>query len=421
MIKRFIYTVILFIFNSLLFILCYSFSASAQTKSNSCFMCHSAKSLRKISQENVRKLLYINEDEYESSVHGKRPCIDCHSDIKDDPHPKSLKKVDCTKCHNKENIVGAPRFSPYDIYQDSVHGKALKKGVKDVPLCKDCHGEHNIKKKTNKDSLTYHSNIPKTCAKCHSDMKIVKKYHIHKEKAFEEYETSVHGKGLYKYGLSSFAAVCTDCHGVHNIKGGDDAEYIKRPETCGRCHIGILETYLTSVHGELYKKGNNDVPVCVDCHGEHRILAPGDSGSPVSVAQVADTCSKCHNEERITKKYKVLLNKVFTYQKSYHGIASKFGNTFAANCASCHGYHNILPSSDPNSSINKRNLPKTCGKCHPGAGKHFAEGKVHIDVTKKESGILYNLHLVFRWIIIITAGIVAFWILLDLIRRLRKS
>ena len=39
--------------------------------------------------------------------------------------------------------------------------------------------------------------------------------------------------------------------------------------------------------------------------------------------------------------------------------------TTVAHCASCHGVHDILPSSDPRSSINPKNLPATCGKCHP--------------------------------------------------------
>ncbi len=41
--------------------------------------------------------------------------------------------------------------------------------------------------------------------------------------------------------------------------------------------------------------------------------------------------------------------------------------------------HNILPSSDPRSTINQANLAKTCGQCHPGAGQNFIKGKVHIE------------------------------------------
>ncbi|MBK7252845.1 MAG: hypothetical protein IPI04_02735 [Ignavibacteria bacterium] len=42
------------------------------------------------------------------------------------------------------------------------------------------------------------------------------------------------------------------------------------------------------------------------------------------------------------------------------------GSAEVANCESCHGNHSIKPSSDTSSTINKKNLPKTCGKCHEG-------------------------------------------------------
>jgi cytochrome b subunit of formate dehydrogenase len=51
-----------------------------------------------------------------------------------------------------------------------------------------------------------------------------------------------------------------------------------------------------------------------------------------------------------------------------------------ANCASCHGIHNILPSTDPGSQTHAANLVSTCGKCHPGATENFAIGTVHLDV-----------------------------------------
>jgi len=50
-----------------------------------------------------------------------------------------------------------------------------------------------------------------------------------------------------------------------------------------------------------------------------------------------------------------------------------------ANCASCHGAHSILPSSDPRSSINRANLARTCGQCHPGVTDKFVSAKVHVD------------------------------------------
>ena len=59
-------------------------------------------------------------------------------------------------------------------------------------------------------------------------------------------------------------------------------------------------------------------------------------------------------------------------------MPAQYGSTVAANCASCHGFHKILPSSDTNSTISKIHLVETCGKCHPGANREFSLGKIHV-------------------------------------------
>lgn len=414
MIKRLI-CIIVFTLYSLLFTL-YSFSAEVKIEYTGCFMCHSAKGLSKISGEGVKESLYINEDEYKSSVHGKRPCTDCHSDIKIVPHQKGLEKVDCAKCHNKENVVGAPKFSPSDIYQDSVHGKALKVGIKDVPVCNDCHGMHNIRKTTDPKSSIYHLNIPKTCAKCHADMKIVEKYHIPKKMAFAEYESSVHGKAIEDKGLT-VSAVCTDCHGVHNIHILTKPEI---PKTCSKCHIGIYNTYIKSIHGKALEKGIKDAPTCTDCHGEHTIKSPKDVTSSVYPTKVPRTCSKCHENIYLQKKYGLVAKRLTTYMESFHGVALKYGNVTTAECASCHGYHDILPSSDLASSTNKNNLPKTCGKCHPGAGKHFAEGNIHLIPSMKRDVEVYLVRIFYTVFIALLISGFVLYIILDLIARIRR-
>jgi formate dehydrogenase gamma subunit len=65
------------------------------------------------------------------------------------------------------------------------------------------------------------------------------------------------------------------------------------------------------------------------------------------------------------------------------------GSGIVANCSSCHGVHNIYRSTDPRSTINRVNLAKTCGQCHPGAGERFAQVKVHVGVPlSKDIGSL---------------------------------
>jgi formate dehydrogenase gamma subunit len=79
-------------------------------------------------------------------------------------------------------------------------------------------------------------------------------------------------------------------------------------------------------------------------------------------------------------------DRVATFFGSYHGLATSYGSTVAANCGSCHGYHKILPSTDPRSTIHKDHLAETCGKCHPGATDNFVESKIHVDADGANGG-----------------------------------
>ena len=64
---------------------------------------------------------------------------------------------------------------------------------------------------------------------------------------------------------------------------------------------------------------------------------------------------------------------------------------YARHCASCHGVHNILKSSDPKATTHAKNLGATCGSCHPGAGQRFAIGQVHVVEGANEPAAL-------RWV-----------------------
>jgi len=126
------------------------------------------------------------------------------------------------------------------------------------------------------------------------------------------------------------------------------------------------------------------------------------------------TCSRCHEDQRLVARFVLPAGRGTTYAGSYHGLAARSGSRTVANCASCHGVHNILPSADPRSTIAKANLPATCGKCHPDAGKLFAIGPVHVLPTSPEaSRILYYVRLFYLIIIPTTIGLMLLHNLLD--------
>ena len=144
---------------------------------------------------------------------------------------------------------------------------------------------------------------------------------------------------------------------------------------------------MTSIHGQAISKGNLHAPVCTDCHGSHLIKAPSDPSPTVSAENLAtNTCAQCHESVKMSQEFGIVGGRKTSYLASYHGLATARGSKVAANCASCHGAHNILPSSDPNSTINQAHLVQTCGKCHPGANANFAASKMHMDAHAADIG-----------------------------------
>jgi len=239
------------------------------------------------------------------------------------------------------------------------------------------------------------------------------------------YEASVHARGVAK---GEHAATCSDCHGSHDIlAAADDKSQVNRqnvPETCAACHTEVAKAFADSVHGVAAAKGIAESPVCTDCHGEHRILGPGDEGSPVYASNVPKmTCGRCHGDLRVTEKFGLKNTAVEAFDDSFHGLAGRSGDIHVANCASCHGVHDILPSSDPRSHISPTNIAATCGACHPGAGASFAIGAVHVLPGNKEEShpSVYWARIVYLWLIGLTIGGMLLHNGLDFYRKAKHS
>ncbi len=352
----------------------------AQSEENAvCLECHGDIE----SWDEASRAMYVDKDRFGLSVHGQAglTCTACHEDldgVEDFPHSTDLAAVDCSGCHDEEGVA----------FEESIHRKPGNEGNPSL-RCRDCHGDHYILPVSDPNSMVYRANLPLTCSRCHSTEPIdAKKAMQFPGGAVKSYLKSVHGKALVEQGLI-VSAVCVDCHGSHDIQltSSPRSPISKEnvPRTCGKCHAGILVAYSGSIHGVALMQGNPDVPVCTDCHGEHIILPPDVKASPVYPTNIPVTCSKCHDNKKLDARYGLPVNRYKTYMSSYHGIASRLGDVTVANCASCHGVHDIKPSSDPTSSINPRNLTKTCGKCHPGSSKQFVSHKIHVEKVEQES------------------------------------
>lgn len=352
----------------------------------------------------------------DSSVHAGFGCLDCHTTITSLDHEASLPPADCGSCH--DDVVADYQWHG---------GEAIPDG-KDVPGCADCHGQHRIKAATDSTSMTHRRALTQTCGRCHSDIDLVNKHELLNQAAVDLYEHSVHGTAVA--GGNDTAATCIDCHGTGGnahrilIPGNPESaiNHFNIPATCGTCHREIARQYETGIHGKLVKRGETGSPVCTNCHGEHGIIPPRDPRSPVSSSRVAEaTCSPCHESAALNDKYSIPTGRLKTWVDSYHGLKSQSGDVGVANCASCHGAHQILPSSDSLSSIHASNLQSTCGSCHPGITATLAATTVHGEPGVSSSPVASIVESLYIFAIIAIVGFMAAHGIIDFRRQMKLA
>jgi formate dehydrogenase gamma subunit len=374
-----------------------------------CFKCHTnAKLFDGVNAENGQALTSLVQS-YAHSIHAESlkksgkgaTCVDCHG-------THTIKPAsDPTSPVNRKNIVATCGKCHADVekhYLNSSHGEAYEKGLAVAPVCTDCHNEHSINSISDPKSPVSRANEPKICLNCHLENKTVLAMVGVSPAFLESIKYSTHLVALSNGNLK--AATCSDCHGAHDmLPAGNPKSKVFRnniPGTCGQsgCHSNVEDRYMAGSHGRALVSGNNGAPVCTDCHGDHQILAPNNPQSTVSSNNIVQVCSHCHGSVRLTERYGLPTHAVGSYMDSYHGLAKQGGMTTVANCASCHGAHEILPSSDPRSPINEANLAKTCGKCHTGADAKFASFPVHVTPTPKNQPLLFWISEIYAILII---------------------
>lgn len=279
--------------------------------------------------------------------------------------PVDRSNKDCLDCHSDPEL--AKTNAAGRVVSLFVDEARLARSVHRTNTCVSCHSSVTLQHPD--DELPVG---PVDCARCHTAQSA-------------SFEGSVHGRAL---GAGQAGApTCQDCHGGHDVMPPTDLasplHFTRQPQTCGACHEVETAEFQASIHGKALAKGVREAPTCTDCHSEHRIEALRGAAAQ-RIAR--DVCSRCHASERINTKFRLPPDRVETFFQSYHGLAARYGLPVAANCGSCHGYHKILPSADPDSSVYPANLVRTCGQCHPGATEKFALSRVHVDVRGVRGG-----------------------------------
>ena len=239
-------------------------------------------------------------------------CQECHFErynaVLDSVHQTALAGGDenaaiCTDCHNPhvqkritdketgEILLGGHLIIPqtcatchsaiYSAYAESVHGAALtEKGNQHVPTCIDCHGVHNIQ---DPRTTQFHNDTPLLCAQCHTNETLMKQYGI-STNVVETYVADFHGTTVTLFekinpDLPTNKPVCTDCHGIHDIKEVDDPDVgIHLKENllvkCQRCHPDATANFPDSWMSH-YDASPEKFPLVYYVNLFYKILIPG--------------------------------------------------------------------------------------------------------------------------------------------------
>ena len=361
-------------------------------------------------------------------------CKDCHGthDIlsaKNRQSPTFPMQVPflCGKCHKE----GSPVTAQHTIHQDhilenfseSIHGQGLlQKGLIVAPNCASCHTPHSILPHTDPASSIARRNIAVTCTQCHAMIEVVHRKVIRGElwekeanvlpacvdchqphkvrKVFytqgmadqdclrchanSQLRSSKDGRSLFArgedLGYSRHSKVaCSQCHSEVSVSHLRPCETITKKVDCSSCHAEIAQQYQGSMHGKLVSRSDPNGPTCKECHGTHGVLGKMNPNSATFPTNIPTLCAKCHREgQKAAVRYTGGQHEIIEhYTESIHGKGlMKSGLTVTATCTSCHTAHGVLPKTDSLSSVNPKNVPQTCGRCHHGIEEQF-ESSIH--------------------------------------------
>ena len=319
----------IFLFSLISFTSVFSF----QQNNSDCLECHSDDELT-LTRHGKEISLYVDSTKFKSSVHGDLDCIDCHEDFDPEeiPHKpgKNIAKVNCGNCHETEEV------------ENGIHGKKLE--------CTDCHTKHNIQ-----PAKTLIDSGEKFCLSCHKSHNV------------QGYKQSIHFKSRK---LGKNAPTCTTCHSknVHSIKNVKFSQK-SLDNTCVQCHADVVHEYEKSLHGKALAQGKYLAPNCITCHGAHKILSHKNNKSVTYKMNIPALCGRCHKDGTKVSELKGISQThiLKNYSQSIHGKGLfERGLIVAAACTDCHTAHSVLPHTNPNSTINRKNIAHTCEQCHAG-------------------------------------------------------
>lgn len=174
--------------------------------------------------------------------------------------------------------------------------------------CPECHGDPDIESKgkglyvpESRVDASLHGDLE--CIECHLQTQGV--LHADPEAELEAARTSCqdcHEDAWADWSGGSHAdaegaPICSDCHTPHDVTDPEARDFVIEAanELCADCHTEKGQDFFrNNYHGKEANLGREDIAVCADCHGPHRVLPMSDPDSTISDANRTATCAACH-------------------------------------------------------------------------------------------------------------------------------
>ena len=325
----------------------------------------------------------------------------------------------CLACHGQEGqIWKLPSGEEIGISVDSTKYEA---SVHKNFSCTTCHvniSGYPHPQNTAQTIKEFRSQFKDTCSVCHQTQAADLKDSAH---------TMLADQG------NPNTPICIDCHNAHTqapVKMNADGkptfeEKATIAKICSKCHNGIYDQYIKSVHGAGVLDQNPDVPACDDCHGIHTI---SDARSVQFRLNSPKLCATCHTDKSIMDKYGISTDVLSTYVADFHGTTvtlfekqSPDQQTNKPVCFDCHGVHNISNVNDPKNGLDiKQNMLIACQKCHPDATINFPDSWLsHYIPSPQKYALVYYVNLFYMILIPGVLAGMALIIATDIYKRIR--
>jgi predicted CXXCH cytochrome family protein len=270
----------------------------AASEGNYCLGCHENENHMAFLNGESRSIR-VDAKDLRGSPHRNLSCSDCHFGFSSEAHPKRRFRSDrdyvlasaevCKRCH----------FDKYTKMTEGIHYAVLSVGDANAPTCTECHGGHATTS-VNKDRLS----TVRKCQSCHEDVYRTYAQSVHGNALFNEHNTDVpicidcHAAHSTKDPHTAqfheqTPDMCSGCHADEALMGKYGIS------------TGVVKTYLSDFHGvtlSLYKlEGDKEyrhtrLAVCTDCHGIHDIARISGSVSSVVKGKLLARCRSCHHD-----------------------------------------------------------------------------------------------------------------------------